>query len=106
MSIRSKEPEPSPLKDSILIILFLFQIYNTLGLFVEKKFHLSALLNESVQNNAAASMFIASTFFLATSKKPTTKQQKLATVLAAVLFVIGIVLSLAKSWLETNIESL
>jgi hypothetical protein len=105
MSIRSKEPETSGLKDNILIVLFLFQVYNTVAPFLEKKFNLAVILNETVQNNAISCMFIASTFFLAVSRKPTTKEQKIAAALATFLFALGLVLSLAKSWLEKNVET-
>ncbi len=97
--------ETSPVKDNFLCILFLLQLYNTIGPLIEKKFQLSLVLSDSksieaVQSGAIASMFIASTFFLTASEKPITRQRKVAALLASVLFATGFILAVAKNWFE------
>lgn len=104
MNSHSKPNKQSSVKDNILIVVFLFQIYLALEPLIKSKFSIQTLLSDSVQNTATASMFIASTFFLAISNKSESRQRKIATLLAGLLFVLGLIFALAKSWLEKSAE--
>jgi hypothetical protein len=106
MRTHKNEAEPSIFKDNVLILLFLFQLYTTMAPLLEKKFHVTIILSDIMQANALASMFIASTFFLSSGAQKLTRHRKICSSLAFFLFAVGMLLVLAKSWLEKGIEPL
>ncbi len=101
----SPTPDNSGFKENVLILLFVSQIYNILEPLLGKGAKMSVLFTDAIQSNALSSLFIASTFFLATSTKPSERKKKLIWGLALAVFAAGFFVIMAKIWLAGGVAT-
>jgi hypothetical protein len=98
-------PDNSSFKENILILLFVSQIYNILEPVLGKGAKISVLFTDAIQSNALSSLFIASTFFLATNTKPSERKKRLIWGLALCVFAAGFFVIMAKIWLAGGVAT-
>jgi uncharacterized membrane protein YfcA len=86
-------------KENILILLLASQIYNLLQPIIGKGPILPIIFTDTIQNSALSTLFIASTFLLATNTKPSDRRKRIVWGLALALFAFGFFVVVAKIWL-------